>query len=518
MTPGPMLIFSILSPLENVMQSILDFFHGSVGLPWAWSIVALTILTRIVLVPLTVRQIHSMQALQAHAPEMKAIQQKYKGDRTKLNEELMKFYKENNINPAASCLPLLAQFPVFIALYFTLKHGTKHITGSWLHVVPNISDKATAHWSGFVLLAIYAGSQIASTYFMGTTMDKTQRTIMMFLPLVFLTVVSRFPTGLILYWMTTNLWTVGQGLVTRRLVPKAAKPGTLPAVPAGPKRSSRNPPKEEAAAGNGATAAAPAPKPPPSQPRRVKKKGQSQAVSAGDTEQVSVEATGETVGEAKWKALRDLERLAPGLDKAAVEFQVVSEGERGLLGVGYAPARVVATAAAVGRNGSDRPTRRRERRRDACARACRASCRRHGDRRARRGEGDRRRDLRQLQRRRARTADRQARPDDRCTAGDRERCGLPLRHAQVGDRRRSRLPGPAAPDARGDRRPQRRTRRPRRACAARADEPGGAQGRARASQGSPGGADGERGDGAESVCRRPPRLRTGSRRSSQLAG
>jgi YidC/Oxa1 family membrane protein insertase len=266
-------LFSILTPLENVMQSILDFFHGSVGLPWAWSIVALTILTRIVLVPLTVRQIHSMQALQAHAPEMKAIQQKYKGDRAKLNEELMKFYKENNINPAASCLPLLAQFPVFIALYFTLKHGTKHITGSWLHVVPNISDKATAHWSGFVLLAIYAGSQIASTYFMGTTMDKTQRTIMMFLPLVFLTVVSRFPTGLILYWMTTNLWTVGQGLVTRRLVPKGAK--NAPAVPAGPKRTSRNAPKEEPAPANGAAAAAAVtpPKPPPSQPRRVKKKG-----------------------------------------------------------------------------------------------------------------------------------------------------------------------------------------------------------------------------------------------------
>ena len=117
------LCLSILSPLENVMKSILDFFHGTVGLPWAWSIVALTIVVRIVLVPLTVRQIHSMQSLQAHAPEMKAIQQKYKGDRKKLNEELMKFYKENHINPAASCLPLLAQFPVFIALYFTLKHN-----------------------------------------------------------------------------------------------------------------------------------------------------------------------------------------------------------------------------------------------------------------------------------------------------------------------------------------------------------------------------------------------------------
>jgi YidC/Oxa1 family membrane protein insertase len=105
---------------------------------------------------------------------------------------------------------------------------------------------------------------------MGATMDKTQRTIMMFLPLVFLTVVSRFPTGLILYWMTTNLWTVGQGLVTRRLVPK---PGTLPAAPAGPKRTSRNPPKAESTAGNGAVAEAAAPKPPPSAPRRVKKKG-----------------------------------------------------------------------------------------------------------------------------------------------------------------------------------------------------------------------------------------------------
>jgi YidC/Oxa1 family membrane protein insertase len=262
-----MMLFSILQPLENVMKSILDFFHSNVGLPWAWSIVALTILVRIVLVPLTVRQIHSMQSLQAHAPEMKAIQQKYKGDRAKLNEELMKFYKENHINPAASCLPLLAQFPVFIALYFTLKHGTKHITGSWLHIVPNISAKATSHWSGFLLLAIYGGSQVASTYFMGATMDKTQRRIMMFLPIIFITFVAQFPMGLILYWMTTNLWTVGQGLVTRRLVPKP-NPAAAAAASAGPKRSSRTPAKEETAA------AVETPKQPaaPPQTRRVKKK------------------------------------------------------------------------------------------------------------------------------------------------------------------------------------------------------------------------------------------------------
>jgi YidC/Oxa1 family membrane protein insertase len=261
------------SAIEHLMKSILDFFHGTVGLPWAWSIVALTVLVRIVLVPLTVKQIHSMQSLQRHAPEMKALQQRYKGDRAKLNEELMKFYKENHINPAASCLPLVAQFPVFIALYLTLKHFSHHITGSWLHVVPDISAKTTSHWSGYILLAVYAGSQIASTYFMGTTMDKTQRNIMMVLPLAFITVVSRFPVGLVLYWMTTNLWTVGQGLVTRRLVPKT-KPGAVAALPAGPKRSSRTPPRE-AAAGNGTDAAVteePAKPKPTGQPRRVKRK------------------------------------------------------------------------------------------------------------------------------------------------------------------------------------------------------------------------------------------------------
>jgi YidC/Oxa1 family membrane protein insertase len=259
---------SILSPLENLMKSILDFFHGPIGLHWAWSIIALTILVRIVLVPLTVRQIHSMQALQAHAPEMKAIQQKYKGDKQRLNEELMKFYRENKINPAASCLPLLAQLPVFFALYLTLKHFSHHINGSWMYVVPDISAKGTAHWSGYLLLAIYAGSQIASTYFMGATMDKTQRNIMMVLPLLFITVVARFPVGLILYWMTTNLWTVGQGLITRRLVPKRDAKGAP--VPAAPKRSSRTEPKES---GNGAAPEPVAQAKPraPQKPRRVKR-------------------------------------------------------------------------------------------------------------------------------------------------------------------------------------------------------------------------------------------------------
>jgi YidC/Oxa1 family membrane protein insertase len=260
---------SILTPLENVMKSILDFFHDTIGLPWGWSIVAVTIVVRLCLVPLAVKSIHSMQSLQAHAPEMKAIQQKYKGDRQKQSEELQKFYKENNINPAASCLPTIAQFPVFIALYFTLRHQSHNITGTWLHIV-HVADKhATAHWSGFVLLFLYAGSQVASTYFMGTTMQKSQRTMMMILPLFFVFFISQFPTGLVLYWVTTNLWTVGQGLITRTLMPK---PGSAVARPAGPKRSSRTAPSAPPpAAGENGKPEEPA-KPAQSGPRRVKKK------------------------------------------------------------------------------------------------------------------------------------------------------------------------------------------------------------------------------------------------------
>src|SRR5256885_2960946 len=267
-----MLVFSILSPIENAVRWLLDEFH-TFGLPWAWAIVATTIAVRILLVPLTVRQIHSMQSLQKHAPEMKEIQRKYKGDRQKLNEELMKFYRENHINPAASCLPLVAQLPVFFALYFVLKDFSKHPPPgslSWLHIVPDISAKANSHWSGYLLLAIYAGSQILSSYFMSTTMDKAQRVILMIVPLVFISVVAHFPMGLVLYWVTTNLWTVGQGLITRRLVPKTPMPsfGSL---------RSRTTPTPTPAKTDGKTpapvrAAAPKPKPKQPAPRRGKKK------------------------------------------------------------------------------------------------------------------------------------------------------------------------------------------------------------------------------------------------------
>jgi YidC/Oxa1 family membrane protein insertase len=268
----------ILEPIEKPLTALLEWLHASVGLTWAWSIVALTIIVRTLLLPLTVRQIHSMQRLQRHAPEMKAIQQRHKNDRPKQQEELMKFYKENKINPASSCLPILLQIPVFLSLFFVLKDFEKDVfpkyPGSdlgWLFgLVPDITQPLSSDpLSAVILLILYASSQTASTLLMSSTMDKTQRYLLLALPLVFLFFVTNFPAGLMIYWVTTNLWTTGQGLVTRQLRPKPVQPE---------KRSSRTPPKEDVGDG-GSKADGPSPKPstaPAAQsqqaPRRVKRK------------------------------------------------------------------------------------------------------------------------------------------------------------------------------------------------------------------------------------------------------
>ena len=288
-----MIVASPLSPIENVLTEVLIWLHETGGLTWAWSIVALTVIVRMLLVPVAIRQIHSMQSLQLHAPEMKAIQQRYKSDRQKQSEELMKFYKENKINPYASCLPIAFQIPIFISLFFVLRDFEKEVfcspdlggntfceeVNNQLHVLPqfesllewlslvHITEPTIDAW-GPVLLVVYVASQLTSTWLMSTQMQSmAQRVMIMVLPIVFIPFILSFPSGLMIYWLTTNLWTTGQGIVTRRLMPR-------PAVP--PKRTSRTPPKPAAEAGEPATAGAaaqagraPARSGPP---RRVKRK------------------------------------------------------------------------------------------------------------------------------------------------------------------------------------------------------------------------------------------------------
>lgn len=277
-----MIVAAILGPIEDVLTWLLEEMHTALSLPWAWAIVGVTLLVRMLLVPLTVRQIHSMQRMQRHMPQMKEIQRKYKGDRPRMNEELMRFYRENQINPAASCLPMLLQIPIFFALYFVLRDFDDEVFPKypasdlgWLGFVPDITNGITAHWTGFLLVTIYVISQVSSIFFTPTTLSRSQRWLMMALPIVFVFFIidppgsTVFPVGLLLYWMTTNLWTVGQGIVTRRYAPK------LPAAMEAARRTSRSPGSDKAparadgsAAAEPKTAVAAAPRP----PRKVKRK------------------------------------------------------------------------------------------------------------------------------------------------------------------------------------------------------------------------------------------------------
>jgi YidC/Oxa1 family membrane protein insertase len=165
----------------------------------------------------------------------------------------MKFYRENKINPAASCLPIVLQIPIFISLFYVLKDFEKEVfpayPGSSLDFLGlvDITEPTVDGW-GPVLLVVYVISQLTSSYFMSTSMQKAQRVLLLVLPIVFIPFILNFPSGLMIYWLTTNLWTTGQGLVTRKLMPKP----DLKALQE--RRSSRTPPKDDGAAQQSAKA------------------------------------------------------------------------------------------------------------------------------------------------------------------------------------------------------------------------------------------------------------------------
>ncbi len=249
---------NILQPLIDVANAVLQFFHDNVGLSWGMSIIALTVVTRAALIPLTYKQLKGMRAMQALQPQIKALQEKYKNDKQRMQQEMMRFYKENKVNPLASCIPLLAQLPVFITLFYVLRHelppdmgcpeaGHCAAYGAEFFFIKDLTAKATGA-ELIVLLVLYVGTQLASGFFMSVTADKSQRTMMFLLPLIFVPFILNFPAGLILYWITTNIWTIGQGIAVQKLIPVP-----VVATPEG-------------------AAAIQAAKPPPPPPRKKKKR------------------------------------------------------------------------------------------------------------------------------------------------------------------------------------------------------------------------------------------------------
>jgi YidC/Oxa1 family membrane protein insertase len=231
-------LYALLTPIVRPLAWLLETLHFELGLSWGWAIVALTVIVRIAMIPLTVKQQQSFRSMQALQPEIKKLQAKYKNDRQKLNEEMMAYYKENKVNPFGSCLPLIIQLPIFFALYVILVDIAEEVQpGEDLSMlwgwIPDIAISLndlppTTLWP---LMAIYVLSQMGATLLMPTSVDPKQKYIFLFLPIVFAYFIvsppigaSSFPVGLLIYWITTNLWTVGQAFVIRQWFPPPLPP------------------------------------------------------------------------------------------------------------------------------------------------------------------------------------------------------------------------------------------------------------------------------------------------------
>ena len=236
---------SILNPLYTAVSWVIITFHDLLSftnnedLQWSIGIISLVILIRIILIPLFVKQIKSQRALTALQPHMKAIQKKYKDDRQKQSEEMMKLYKEHKTNPLASCFPILAQAPIFFAL-FTVLNGISQNRAHGLLKGEYLVSAQNASFFGAPLSGTFLGSSDSGTkliailliIFMSATTFTTQRQLMVkgmpkmdssnnmmlqqqkimlyLFPVIFAVTGVNFPIGVLIYWSTTNLWTWGQ--------------------------------------------------------------------------------------------------------------------------------------------------------------------------------------------------------------------------------------------------------------------------------------------------------------------
>jgi len=218
---------SVLQPLIDACEAVLKFWHdliGDVPNSWGWSIILLTFTVRIVILPLTFKGVKSMQRLQTLQPEIKQIQARYKDDKQRMNQEVMAFYQREKVNPLGSCLPLLLQIPFFISLFYLLRSSSfkEDIAANpGFYPIDNLAEKVTGDpvLLGF-LIVLYVGTQLSASMVTALSADPMQRRIMLALPFVFVVFIINFQAGLIVYWITTNVWTIGQQLLVRKLYPK----------------------------------------------------------------------------------------------------------------------------------------------------------------------------------------------------------------------------------------------------------------------------------------------------------
>jgi len=247
---------AVWDPFKQVLLDVLNFFYRGVG-DYGVAIILLTVLMRVVLIPVTWKQTKSMYELQEVQPKIKALQEKYKNDKEKQQEEMMKFYQENKVNPFGGCLPLVLQMPIFIALYQvlgspatfggpsflkylgTLAPGLQEAAKRFWIILPDLTATPSAMYAAAAKAGVFAGILNALPYLVLValfglstwlpqylmTKDPTQRRTGTYMAAMMLFFGWSVPGGVLLYWITSSAIQVLQQMVTQRILarPKGAK-------------------------------------------------------------------------------------------------------------------------------------------------------------------------------------------------------------------------------------------------------------------------------------------------------
>ncbi len=208
-----MLLANVLQPLEDVEETVLEGLH-SIGLGWGLAIVGLTLLVRLATLPLVVGQFRLQREMRRHAPELKALRERHRDDPARMQQETIAYYRRHRINPLGALAPLLVQIPVFISLYLLLRSDASDglFGDSGFLFIPSLTEKP----HGLVLavmVTLYLCSQVGSQAIATRAMDWRGRRLMLAMPVLFVTVIARFPAGLAIYSITTSLWSFGQRLL-----------------------------------------------------------------------------------------------------------------------------------------------------------------------------------------------------------------------------------------------------------------------------------------------------------------
>ncbi len=219
--PGLELVkdYGMLTIIAKPIFWVMDQLHKVIG-NWGWTIIAFTILIKLLFFPLSAAGYKSMARIKVVTPKMQAIRERYKGDPAKMNQATMELYKTEKINPLGGCLPILVQMPVFLALYWVLQASAEMRGAPWIGWIQDL----TAPDPYFILPVLYAISMFITTKLNPQPADPVQAKMMLFMPLAFSVMFVFFPAGLVLYWVVNNILSIAQQwVITKKFEAGTAK-------------------------------------------------------------------------------------------------------------------------------------------------------------------------------------------------------------------------------------------------------------------------------------------------------